>query len=268
MTHSDLTTRRLQLLALGYNVIPTYGKQALCHGWNTPAFAKKELTPARIPSWERRFSRLVSTGVRIENGLRAIDVDVDDGPIVEALLDYVAKIAPDVHARAPTRYGGGEHKLTLFVQTPPGDPAFATFQSHKYRRPGDPPEDNHTVELFGGGPARNGNCAKHCGVYGPHSYRDDGSIAREYCWAEGVPALHEVRLADLPTMTREQMLEVAGEFERLAEAAGWTRIVGVDAGASWRQRRLRHRRGHALRHQPRQQPNQLRGAVRRIRCLW
>ena len=230
---SSLTKRRLQLLARGYRIIPTYGKKALIPGWNTPDFAQRELTPARVETWPSRWPDLMSTGVRIENGLRAVDIDVDDGPMVEALLRYVATIAPDVHARAPTRYGGGEHKLTLFVRAPEGDATGAGFTSARYVRPGDDAEDSQKVELFFGGPANNGNCARHCGIYGPHSYNDDGSVAREYCWAEGVPALHEVDTGALPLMTKAQMLELAGEFERLAEAAGWAKVRGPDqAGAS------------------------------------
>ena len=228
----DTTKRRLQLLALGYHILPTYGKIAKLKGWNRPEFIARELDPERIEQWPLIYKRLKSTGVRLENGLRAVDIDVDDGPIVEALLAYVATIAPDVAAHAPTRYGGGAHKLTLFVRAPKGDEAFSYDASRRYLRPGDPEDEDHKVELFGGAPARNGNCARQCGIYGPHSYHDDGTVRCEYVWAEGVPALHEVKAVDLPELSKAQMLAIAGEFERLAEAAGWSKVERPDVGNS------------------------------------
>ena len=57
---------------------------------------------------------------RIENGLVAIDFDVDDKRIVKRLLAELAKIAPNVHARAPRRRGSG-FKLALFARLAKGE---------------------------------------------------------------------------------------------------------------------------------------------------
>jgi hypothetical protein len=41
---SNPTERRLQLLALGYTVIPNIAKIPAVKGWNTPDFVSRELT--------------------------------------------------------------------------------------------------------------------------------------------------------------------------------------------------------------------------------
>ena len=142
----DLTKTRLQLYRLGYTIIPTRGKQALLSGWNSPDFIARELTAKpgkrtveeRIAKWPTipLYRHLQSTGVRIEQGLAAIDNDIDDGPMIEAVLAFIADIAPDIHARAPRRYGGGTFKLALFVQKADegAELAFSKKRSHKSGR--------------------------------------------------------------------------------------------------------------------------------------
>ena len=56
-------------------------------------------TPEEIKSWDRMTAD-VATGIRIENGLIAIDVDVDDEDIVEAIADKLIARHPYVFADA------------------------------------------------------------------------------------------------------------------------------------------------------------------------
>jgi hypothetical protein len=110
---------------------------------------------------------------------------------------------------------------------------FNRIGSHRYRRP-EEGEDapTHSLDIFGGEPTAKGNCSRQFGVYGPHSYNDDGTVAREYTWALGRPALHEVDLADLPTLSCAVAYKIVDAFEALAKAAGWVRVeTGPDKRA-------------------------------------
>jgi len=213
------TTLRLQLLALGYSILPNVRKSCLVPGWNTPEFATKEHTPQRVESWARRFDDALSTGLRLEKGTGAIDVDVDH-PIVDALLERVAVIAPDVAARAPTRYGGGTHKIALFVQVE-GE-LFGRVHSRAYMVNG----EKQQVEIFGGAPTKQGKCSRQFGIYGPHS---EGV---NYAFAEGFPALADVAPLNLPKLTRAQASAIVDAFDELARGLGWEPIVEPDTGGS------------------------------------
>jgi hypothetical protein len=118
--HTDI---RKQLLALGYHIIPTRGKQALMSGWNTPDYIARELTDTpkhtaiqQVESWERRFEDLMSTGVRIEDGLVVFDPDISDPRMIDAWLEQLEEIVPEVWANAPRRYSTNSAKLALFAR--------------------------------------------------------------------------------------------------------------------------------------------------------
>ena len=106
---------------------------------------------------------------------------------------------------------------------------FIRRASADYQRPGDAEDVTHKVEIFGGMPTPKGNCSRQFGIYGPHSYNDDGSVAREYEWADDRPALHEIDPADLPVLSRKVAGEILSAFERLATEAEWQLIVTIAA---------------------------------------
>ena len=212
------TDARLQLLAHGYAILPNRGKVPVLVGWNTPEYLTKELTdnakgtaPERVARWEKRFPKAVSTGIRIENGLGVIDCDVDDADVGGKLWNAIYDIVPEVTVAAPTRYGGGEHKLAMFVQIE-GE-RFVRIASRRF--------NGHCVEIFGGAPLRSGNCSRQFGILGPHSFSDDGSVAREYEWVDPPIELARMSVGELPTITKAQAFAIAGVFEELATAAGW-----------------------------------------------
>ena len=212
MAHTDPTERRLQLLALGYHIIPNKMKIPAVPGWNTPEWLAKEMTPARVKGWAKRFPGADTTGVRIENGLVVIDVDVDD-VLVDQLWAEIGYIAPSVFARSPVRYGASAYKVALFCYL--SGEAWTRVASRKY--------NGHQVEIFGGLPTNKGNASRQFGVYGPHS---EGT---NYDWFAGVPAqLHEIAPQDLPTLSKDQAYAIVAAFERLAEAAGWAAEAAAD----------------------------------------
>ncbi len=213
--HTDV---RLQLLALGYAIIPNRGKMPMIKGWNERGYTAQQLVsgpkgsgPERVASWPGRFPDALSTGVRIENGQCVIDADVDDNDVMTQFWADLAAIAPDVAARAPTRFGGGEHKVALFCRV----------EGEKWTRIASRRYNGHCIEIFGGATLANGKCSRQFGVYGPHSFNEDGSVARMYEWALDVPALAQVGIGEQPAITIAQAHALVDAFERAAQAAGW-----------------------------------------------
>jgi hypothetical protein len=178
-----------------------------------------------IKSWDWRLPYAVSTGGRLDD-FGAADFDINDKAATEHLTDWLAREVPDVAARAPTRFGGGEYKMALFMRFT-GEP-FVRLGSRKYHKPDEPPEHYHHVEVFGGKPTKEGKCSRQFALYGPRSYAADGSVESEYVWDESIPTLAEVPLADLPVMTRDQALALLDAFEAWAEANGWIVIQEDD----------------------------------------
>jgi hypothetical protein len=238
------TDVRKKLFEHGYVILPNRGKvPVLKKGWNEQEYVTQQLSDnpkrtalQRIERWPAVFSNAHSTGVWIANGLGVIDVDVDDAAMIAALLEAIRKVAPAIRDKSPMRYGGGQ-KVALFVRVADEGPerAFIRLASRKYRRPGDDENTSgHAVEIFGGKRGKYGRCSRQFGVYGPHSYADDGVTVRaSYQWAEDRPALHQVALNDLPVMTKEFAYKILVGFEALAKAAGWTPVEtnpGTDKG--------------------------------------
>jgi hypothetical protein len=230
--HTDI---RKQLLISGYVIIPNICKVPKYLKWNENSYLKKERTLKKIESWARRFPYCKSTGLLIRDGLLAIDIDVNDGSAVAALLAFIATIAPDVVALAPTRYGGGEHKITLVCRVDMNDPKlFTKIDSCKYFKPGEDPEtaDGYQVEIFSSKSTPDGHCGRQIGIYGPHTVDKNGNVLVSYRWAEDRPALHETKPADLPFITSEQAHAIIDAFELWADKAGWIRQERPDVGAA------------------------------------
>src|SRR6478735_2620302 len=168
---------RLQLVKNDYAIIPTHGKVPAVKGWNAADWAARQLTSTakgsiehKLERWWARFPGAWSTGVRIERGLVAVDVDVDDEGAAKAIFQAVERIVPDVAARAPCRFGGGQWKLAMFCRLSGED--FVRVGSHKYHRPGEGKDKYHHVEIYGGRTTRSGFCSRQFAVYGPRSYAD------------------------------------------------------------------------------------------------
>ena len=198
--HTDI---RLQLLANGYAIIPNRGKIPVLVGWNEPDYVTKQLTDnakgigggAGRRAGKTRFSKAVSTGIRIENGLGVIDVDVDDAGCGGLSMDSgrrhcagrVCERAPD-----PVRRGRPQAGAVLRIE---GE-RWVRIASRRY--------NGHCVEIFGGAPLRSGNCSRQFGILGPHSFNDDGSVARTYEWARRRCMPTTCRSDELPTLTKAQ----------------------------------------------------------------
>ena len=120
----DLTEIRKQLFTRGYKILPNRGKAPVIKGWSDPDYLARELTDSskgtvleKIERWPGRFPDALSTGVWLWDKLRVIDIDVSDATMVEALLDAIRKLAPEIADRAPMRFGATP-RVALFVRAP------------------------------------------------------------------------------------------------------------------------------------------------------
>jgi Virulence-associated protein E len=219
MSDTAVFTRRLQLAALGYQILPNLDKRCFVKSWPSAEFSQRELS--RIETWPGRWPEYQATGLRIQDGLAVIDIDVDDEAMVERILELISRVAPEIGLAAPTRHGGGQYKIALFARTDITEMPDKRPRSHKYRRPGE--EDHHAVEIFLSVAGR-ADCHRQFGIDGPHSYLPDGAVKAAYVWAEGVPALWDVTPDALPVLSLEAARAIVDGFDGFATAAGWERL--------------------------------------------
>ena len=260
---ADLTAVRLRYRGHDYNITPNRGKPPVIKLWNTPEYLDRELRDtakhtaiARVRRWEFLYARAISTGVRLDNGLAAIDGDILDAALAAAFAVKFAEIAPDVVATAPLRTSV-DPKFAYFVRIADGpENVFVRVASAKYATSADrdayqaalaaalaqaevdgtapvpvAAPKSHGVEIWGGARNKDGNCSRQFGVDGVHKLDDTDTVPVSwYGWADDRPALHEVALEALPVLTRAQAYEIVTAFEALATAHGLVQLEVIDAG--------------------------------------
>lgn len=125
----DIEQLRLQVLANGYTPIRNRDKRTFMKGW--PSAVVDE---AEIKRWSRRFSRDKATGIRVEDGLAVIDIDVDDRELVDRIANRILDVCPtleDENVPLLVRRGKGA-KEAWFVRT---DETFSRIHSRAWVRP-------------------------------------------------------------------------------------------------------------------------------------
>lgn len=218
MDRDEARRVRLQLLENGYTPIRNRDKATYLPGWPT-----LEVTPEVIDEWARRHGRDLATGLRIENGLCAIDVDIDDQEVVDLIADALMDIAPvlaDEDTPWLERSSGRAKVMWLFRVDEP----FGRLHSRRWLRPGETAEENDTqfVEVFGGASARQ------FGVFGPHTVAEDGTVVRSYSWRDLSPL--DVRVDELPVLTKGQLAALVDAAEQIMREAGWTPVALSSVG--------------------------------------
>lgn len=213
------TAFRLAALENGYSPLPNHDKRCFVKGWNT-----LNATVEDIESWERKLV-YQATGLRVENGLCAIDIDIDDRELVERVWNRAVGQFPQLR-EALIRYGKGDKELWL-CQT---DEPFSVIFSTSHVRPGEDPEHDdvpsHRLEAFGGGHPRQ------IGSSGAHTMKKNGEgFEVEYMW-EGDESPAEVRLDVLPVLPKAAVLAIAQIASEEMDGAGWPRVLRSRTGES------------------------------------
>lgn len=197
---------RLQLRRNGYAVLPNRDKQILKKGW--PKLAQTE---EEIKSWTR-LRRSKATGIRLDNGLAVIDVDVEDEEIAEQLLHIIDVQIDGFDDRpAAIRYNTKNAKLAFFVRTAEPFNRLHTARFGHPDRAGDDPVAH--VEIFGGAAPRQ------FGAYGAHTVNKDGEIEVSYDWYEPIQPLNTPQ-DELPELTKAQFFEILNVCMKVFNEAG------------------------------------------------
>ncbi|WP_156032050.1 DUF5906 domain-containing protein [Shinella sp. DD12] len=205
------TETRLKTLENGYTPIRNRDKATYMKGW-----PDTEITEAEIKSWSR-MRRDAATGIRVENGLAVIDVDVDDKGMVETFRGIMMDVVPELELEETPwlERHSGKAKVAWFFRT---DEPFGKLKTAVFVPPGFKPDDPDAptgfVEIFGGASARQ------FGAFGPHSHDERGAVVRSYCWGERSPL--DTRLEELPVITKVQFVELSHRFAEALKAASWT----------------------------------------------
>jgi len=222
MTRSDeiaaQTTIRRALLANGYTPLANKDKMCILRDW-----PRLHVDDAKIDEWSNQWKHR-GTGVRIENGLVAIDLDIDDADAIAAIIDGLPDDIWALLESAPVRRGRGA-KEAWFCRLADGDDAFYRLASAGFRAD-EAAESVQRVEIFA-----SPDGGRQFGAFGAHTIGDDGEVAVAYEWA-GYRSLLDVPLAELPVLTRAQLVEVARTATRVLDNLMWVRDLKSPGGYS------------------------------------
>lgn len=208
---------RAQLVANGYSPLPNVGKACYLEGW-----PKIEITPEVLARWSRRHSRFQDTGLRVENGLAVIDLDINDEAGAAAVAAAVEAEFPALLS-ALVRYGKG-FKEAWFCRT--AEP-FGRIHTFRFWAPGlnDPDvHEAHCVEIFGGGSPRQ------FGAFGAHTRDKAGDVVVAYEWASSSPL--DVELEKLPELTKADFFRIAELAEATLRARNFEQVTRSTSGES------------------------------------
>lgn len=217
------TAIRRQMLANGYSPVPNYDKRCFLVSRNEVV-----IDEALIDKWSRETKNL-STGVRVEGRLVAVDIDVDDVAAIEAIVDALPEALWERLQHAPVRRSSARTKEAWFVRLAEGEEPFSRLTSASFYRADDPAGEDgttHRVEIFGG------NSGQQMGVFGAHT-RDDSDVSvvlKDYVW-DG-PSLLDVPLGDLPALTRAEVATIADTATEVLGRLGWPRKMRCKSGFS------------------------------------
>lgn len=202
------TALRRQMLANGYTPLANKDKMCILKDWPT-----LPVNGAQINVWSDQL-KWRATGVRIERGLVAIDIDVNDADAINAIIDALPDDIWEQLKRAPVRLGKGD-KECWFCRLADGESSFYRLTSAGYRLPDSAPDDVvHRVEIFAG------ETGRQFGAYGAHTIGHDGEVEVSYRWDDD-RGLADVPFDDLPRLTRAQLAVVADTASRVLADLGW-----------------------------------------------
>ncbi|AZO47233.1 MAG: hypothetical protein E5V66_01905 [Mesorhizobium sp.] len=214
------TEVRLRVKAHGYSPLPNKAKECVLREWPTVEATEELITK----KWSRMLG-CTATGIRLDDDLAVIDIDVDDEVQIKNILNRLYDAFPDTLGNPDVplliRHGGGA-KLAIFIRT---DEPFSRIASRGWTKPGETVDDGvHKVEIFSSASARQ------FGAVGPRSFAKDGSIETEYRYKDRSPL--DTPKSALPLVTKKRCFEVADIVEEVLDAAGWSPVERTTKGES------------------------------------
>ena len=208
-----IASTRRQLLDNGYSPLPNRDKRCFLPGW-----PKVSIDEDTLKRWSR-MRDATATGLRVENGLCVIDIDIDHRVIEDVAEAMLSVLPEDLHPERLERSGKG-HKFAWYCRT---NDLFARLHTRAWLAPGETEDDGgHRVEIFGGGSPRQ------FGSFGPHTVDDDGEVKVMYKWAEESPL--DVPLNALDVLTKDQLFAMLDAAEAELKVQGFTPIKRTTRG--------------------------------------
>lgn len=205
------------LLARGYRIIPIpAGKKGpVFDGWE-----KTKATVADLAKWAQPYVKTDDPALKGQTGYSrgnigilteltpAVDLDIIDLDFVNEMHEYVASL---IDGDMITRVGRAPKRLLVFRTDEPFHKQTSAFFLT-------PDGEKHRVEVLGTGQQFVG--------YGVHP-----DTKKPYSWTS-FEDLTTTDVDDLPTITVEIAQQIIAEFERRAEARGWTRKGSGSTGST------------------------------------
>lgn len=214
----DVTELRQELLENGYTPLMGFDKKLGLGGWST-----LDVTPDVVKRWGRSRGN-AATAVRLDNGLAAIDIDVDDAAFVALFFKRAMEAVPALRRGILPRRHSERAKEAWFFRLPDGR-FMPRIVMPDYIAPGfnltDTSAPAGTVEFFDSRRSRKGGATRYMCIFGPHSHEEAwrGAVTRRYGW-HGL-SLADVTLRELPILEPRDGVTLADIAHRTLLDLGW-----------------------------------------------
>jgi hypothetical protein len=190
----SVTTRRLALLANGYEPIPVFEKRPTFTGWQ-----KIPIDEVNIRAWSHTLSSCTNTGARTRK-TPTVDVDIKDADAADAIEALIRERFGNGAGRLLRRIGMAPKRAFLFRTSEPFAKLLQDFAA--------PDGSEHRIEILCDG--------QQVVVDGVHP-----DTHRSYDWNGGEP--WTVPRADLPELTATTARELLTDVTSLLVGRGWTK---------------------------------------------
>jgi hypothetical protein len=199
---SDFLDRALRLKARGYVVVPIQKGHKGPHGRYAVGWQNEDPSEDQLRHLAEGDFRDGNIGINTRF-TPAIDIDVYDDAVAQAMEDYLAERYGDICVRV----GQAPKRLIVFRTTTPFRKMFASYSDGK---------TNHKIEVLGNG--------QQFVAYGTHP-----DTKKPYTWTSLDEPLG-VSAGDLPTLTHVDAQEIIEHFCIVCEERGWKKLSSSMGG--------------------------------------